>query len=299
MSQNYYLGGITGSCVKRIPMVALLLFFIVIMVAASGLPARANQVESLLEGLASWYGTTAHGKQTASGEIYDRNALTAAHKTIPFGTVVRVHNLKNGKHVLVGITDRGPFIEGRVVDLSLRAAHIMGLVEKGTAPVSIELVSDKSGTPLDPASAFYIRLTDAESKSQAMQITKNIAKNQGRRVKFFKLSPNSSIVSSRVPGQLGALAHYSDSAMDALFDDSKYVVCLGPFQSFKDARALFVEVEEALAPKEIIEGPVVGLELPDYAPPTPDNTYRAAKKPVRQPFDEHVEAGISGTTHLE
>jgi rare lipoprotein A len=78
-------------------------------------------------GLASWYGPGFHGKRTASGERFDANALTAAHKTLPFGTRVRVKSLVNGKEVVVRINDRGPFIPGRIIDLSRAAALALGL----------------------------------------------------------------------------------------------------------------------------------------------------------------------------
>ena len=95
-----------------------------------------------LNGTASWYGPRFHGKKTASGEIYDQNKLTAAHKTVPLGSKARVTNLDNGNAVEVEINDRGPFIEGRIIDLSRAAARALGFVESGTAPVRIELIAE-------------------------------------------------------------------------------------------------------------------------------------------------------------
>lgn len=95
-----------------------------------------------LNGTASWYGPGFHGKKTASGEIYDQNKLTAAHKTVPLGSKARVTNLENGSTVEVEINDRGPFVEGRIIDLSRAAAGVLGFVESGTAPVKVELVPD-------------------------------------------------------------------------------------------------------------------------------------------------------------
>jgi len=88
-------------------------------------------------GTASWYGKEFHGRKTSNGEIYNMYAMTGAHKTLPFGTYVRVDNLKNGKKVDVRINDRGPFVRGRIIDLSYRAASEIGLVGPGTAPVEI------------------------------------------------------------------------------------------------------------------------------------------------------------------
>jgi len=88
-------------------------------------------------GIASWYGKKFHGRKTANGEIYNMYAMTAAHKTLPLGTHVRVYNLNNGKTIDVRINDRGPFVRGRIIDLSYEAARRMGLVGPGTAPVKI------------------------------------------------------------------------------------------------------------------------------------------------------------------
>lgn len=89
------------------------------------------------KGLASWYGKKFHGRKTANGEIYNMYAMTAAHKTLPMGTHVRVHNLQNGQNTVVRINDRGPFVRGRIIDLSYNAAKKIGIVGPGTAPVEI------------------------------------------------------------------------------------------------------------------------------------------------------------------
>lgn len=88
-------------------------------------------------GIASWYGKKFHGRKTSSGETYDMYAITGAHKTLPFGTYIRIHNLRNGKKVDIRINDRGPFVRGRIIDLSYGAAKEIGLVGPGTAPVEI------------------------------------------------------------------------------------------------------------------------------------------------------------------
>lgn len=90
------------------------------------------------DGLASWYGRDFHGKRTSNGEIYDMYALTAAHKTLPMGVHVRVTNRANGKQLVVRINDRGPFVAGRIIDLSYTAAQQLGVVGPGTAPVRVE-----------------------------------------------------------------------------------------------------------------------------------------------------------------
>lgn len=90
-------------------------------------------------GVASWYGKKFHGRKTASGERYNQNALTAAHKTLPFGTRVRVTNLENKKSVSVIINDRGPFVRGRIIDVSHAAAKKLEMLDSGTAHVRIKV----------------------------------------------------------------------------------------------------------------------------------------------------------------
>jgi 3D (Asp-Asp-Asp) domain-containing protein len=91
-------------------------------------------------GLASWYGPGFYGRHTASGTVYTGARLTAAHRSLPFGTLVRVTNLENGRRVVVVIDDRGPFIRGRVIDLSVAAAQRLGMVRDGVVPVRIKVV---------------------------------------------------------------------------------------------------------------------------------------------------------------
>lgn len=95
-------------------------------------------------GVASWYGPGFHGQLTANGETYDQNAMTAAHRTLPFNTVVRVINMDNGKSVTVRINDRGPYVNNRVIDLSYAAAREIGMVDSGLARVRIQLVSSET-----------------------------------------------------------------------------------------------------------------------------------------------------------
>ncbi len=97
-------------------------------------------VGTIMEGTASYYAEDFHGKKTANGETYDMTAMTAAHRTLPFNTWVRVTNRENGKSVIVRINDRGPFKDDRVIDLSVAAAQKLGLILNGTARVSLEVV---------------------------------------------------------------------------------------------------------------------------------------------------------------
>lgn len=108
-------------------------------------PSTTGQVTSIEEGLASWYGHPYHGRPTASGVPYDMANLTAAHPTLPFGTAVRVTNLVNGRSVVVTINDRGPFIAGRVLDLSYAAAERLDAIGAGVIPVRLEVIAFGDG----------------------------------------------------------------------------------------------------------------------------------------------------------
>jgi rare lipoprotein A len=95
-------------------------------------------------GIASWYGPNFHGKRTANGETFNMNRLTAAHKTLPLPSLVRVVNLRNGRAIVVRLNDRGPYARGRIIDLSRRAAQLLGFENQGTAPVRIEILAAES-----------------------------------------------------------------------------------------------------------------------------------------------------------
>lgn len=114
-----------------------------------------NYVE---EGVASWYGPGFHGRATANGETYDMNDLTAAHRTLPMPSIVRVTNLENGRSIKLKVNDRGPFARERIIDVSRRASQLLGFHQQGTTPVRVEIVEDESrmlaaalGVPSDVA----------------------------------------------------------------------------------------------------------------------------------------------------
>ena len=115
------------------------------------------RVGALETGIASWYGNPYHGRRAAGGEIYDMEKLTAAHRTLPFHTWVEVTNLTNGKQVRVRITDRGPFVEGRIIDLSRAAAREIDLIGPGIARVRLEVISPPGNLPenLPAAASLY------------------------------------------------------------------------------------------------------------------------------------------------
>ena len=105
--------------------------------------SQSNTGVTIQRGEASWYGPGLHGKRTASGDKFDQMELTAAHQTFPLGSKVKVTNLTNGKTAEVEITDRGPFAQGRIIDVSKAAAEKLGMIAAGTVPVEVELLSGR------------------------------------------------------------------------------------------------------------------------------------------------------------
>ena len=126
--------------VRTLTSMLLLALFMLAACASPGVSRSAGGHQ--MAGIASWYGGKFHGRRTASGEIYDQNAMTAAHRSLPFGTRVRVVNLENGRAVVLRITARGPFVRGRVIDVSRRAANRLGFRTKGLARVEIQVVGE-------------------------------------------------------------------------------------------------------------------------------------------------------------
>jgi rare lipoprotein A len=169
-------------------------------------------------GLASWYGPRFHGKRTANGEVYNQHALTAAHKTLPLGSRAIVTNLNTGQSIEVRINDRGPFIQGRVIDLSHAAARRVGVLGPGVAPVKVEVVSLEGRTiaqEVVPPSAYAVLLASSTDEAEAMAVMDEMS----QRYEDVYLSPLSS----------GALRYYQ--------------VRLGPFHSRDEATRRAQEVE--------------------------------------------------------
>ena len=136
---------------RRLPWHALLLAALAVAGGCGGnraarVPAPPVPGVYAEQGIASWYGVPFHGRRAANGDVYDMNQETAAHRTLPFGSLVRVTNLDNGLQTEVRITDRGPFVEGRIIDLSFAAARAVDMVGAGIARVRLELLSS-GGVP--------------------------------------------------------------------------------------------------------------------------------------------------------
>ncbi len=130
-----------------------------------------------LHGTASYYGKKFHNKRTANGEVFDMNALTAAHRTLPFGTVVEVTNQTNNKSVRVRINDRGPFVKNRVIDLSKYAASVVGMINSGTAPVRLRVLQVGKGRSNDPRSngASSIQVASYSKRQRAEEVVQYLS----------------------------------------------------------------------------------------------------------------------------
>jgi len=125
-------------------------------------------------GRASWYGAPYHNRRGSNGEIYDMNAMTAAHRTLPLGSIVRVTNLNSGHSAIVRITDRGPFVEGRILDLSLAAARKVDVWQPGVAMVRLEVL--KAPSALDVGGRWAVQIGAFEAEKQATSLASHLTR---------------------------------------------------------------------------------------------------------------------------
>lgn len=154
---------IATGCAKRKPVVRV--------------PPPPPSIGTTETGVASWYGIPYHGRHAANGEIYDMKQLTAAHRTLPFGTWVKVENLTNNKTVTVRITDRGPFVDGRIIDLSLAAARAIDMVGSGIARVRVEIVEPPPQPPSEDL--FAVQVGAFQDKARADRLRAAMEKQFG------------------------------------------------------------------------------------------------------------------------
>jgi rare lipoprotein A len=144
---------------------------------AGGLPPMSGESET---GLASWYGDPYHGRPTASGEVYDMGAYTAAHRTLPFNTWVRVTSLENNLFTTVRVNDRGPFIEGRIIDLSRAAADALRMIGAGTMLVRVEVVRHPEGAGAAAGSGLYsVQVGAFQAEENAMHLQADLVREYG------------------------------------------------------------------------------------------------------------------------
>ena len=203
-------------------------------------PAKPQRGALSNSGRASWYSASMEGNRTASGRAYKANDFTTAHPSLPFGTVLRVYNQTNDRHVLVVVTDRGPFTKGRILDLSQRAAKRLQMTGQGVVPVVMEVVETEDGGMVNSKNGYYLRLEHAQTASDAHGLSS-----------AYKARLNRDI---RVLTATGA-------------PYTNFEVCVGPFDSFDAAEEALRQVDATVKVKDIIEGPAAGSTLPVYAAP--------------------------------
>jgi len=142
-------------------------------ISEPALPANARPIVTET-GLASWYGPPYHNRRGSNGEVYNMNAMTAAHRTFPLGSIVRVTNTKSGTTALVRITDRGPFIPGRILDLSLAAARKLDVVRPGVAEVKVELM--QASAPVDSGGKWAVQIGGFPNEDAATKLADRLTR---------------------------------------------------------------------------------------------------------------------------
>jgi rare lipoprotein A len=171
-------------------------------------------------GMASWYGAPYHNRRGSNGEIYDMNAMTAAHLTLPLGSIARITNVKTGHSAVVRITDRGPFVEGRIVDLSLAAAKALDVYLPGTAKVRLEVL--QAPVPLDTGGRWAVQIGSIADKKAAAELAEHLQRRyQTAKVIKFESPAGGWWVRARVLDddrqRANAMAHETETAEGAVF----------------------------------------------------------------------------------
>jgi rare lipoprotein A len=185
------------------------------------------------DGIASWYGPDFHSKKTSNGEIYDMYDMTAAHKTLPMNTVVKVENLENGKTIIVRINDRGPFVKGRIIDLSNKAAHEIDMVRRGTAKVKVSVLGYNGEIDNRNAPTIEIPSTQVASNNIGKEIEPGIDALEPLEIKEDNIKTTSVPVSasrSDISTTSSAkITRPSNTSSSASFSSGNYNLQVGAF----------------------------------------------------------------------
>lgn len=202
------------------------------------------------EGVASWYGPDFHAKKTANGEKYDMHALTAAHKTLPLPSIVRVTNLENGRSLVVRVNDRGPYARNRIIDVSKKVAQLLGFLEQGTAKVRVEVLEQESknlkaallGQPLesDVTAAPVMQISAADMAPPSQQPV-TVKKNGVSSVGYSNFMPNYDYdpdAGLAVPASSLKNAAGLSATRDNMTTGAAYYVQAGAFSTFEAADSL-------------------------------------------------------------
>ncbi|MFQ5588020.1 MAG: septal ring lytic transglycosylase RlpA family protein [Nitrospiria bacterium] len=203
------------SAIQTVSIVALAALFAACAVPLKQKPHRIGYRET---GLASWYGKDFHGRTTASGEIYDMFDVSAAHRSLPMGSLLLVTDVETGNRIKVRVNDRGPFVQGRILDLSYGAARLLGFVDRGITKVELEVIGR---APIFlPASriekAFFVQLGSYQVQENALRLKAQVAR-------FY---PDVTVKSV----QTG--------------DGSLYRVRMGPYETEEEARAVVADLRD-------------------------------------------------------
>jgi rare lipoprotein A len=165
---------------RRTSLAVLPLLLVTIACGKKVSTARPPRIGASETGVASWYGHPYHGRRAANGEIYDMEKLTAAHRTLPFDTWVEVRNLTNDKSVEVRVTDRGPFIDGRIIDLSHAAARAIEMIGPGTARVRLTIIAPPRREELPPVELFAVQAGAFQDRARAERVRSDMEARFGR-----------------------------------------------------------------------------------------------------------------------
>lgn len=210
-----------------------------------------NYVET---GIASWYGKDFHAKYTANGEIYDMNTLTAAHRTLPLPSIVRVTNLENGRSLVLRVNDRGPFAKNRIIDISKRGAQLLGFQAQGTAKVKVEVLEKESktlkaaltGTPV-PNTAY----SAANNAGTVITVAPNASQSStANKDGIFYIQAGSFANKGMADNLKSQLHKYGEiNVMPADIKGSRYYrVRVGPFYGKTDANIALLKIKDAGLP---------------------------------------------------
>jgi rare lipoprotein A len=188
----------------------------VLLVAACARPRASTMVPADVTGYeetgqASWYGPPYHGRRAASGEVYDMNQLTAAHRTLPFGTWLAVQNVNNGRVAEVRVNDRGPFGEGRILDLSYAAARALDATARGVIPVRLRVIVRSAASPPIAARVFTVQVGAFEERDRAAELQRELA-GRGADARIEQAAVGSRAI-FRV--RVGRFASHADAAAEA------------------------------------------------------------------------------------
>ena len=185
-------------------------------------------------GIASWYGPNFHGKKTANGEIFNQNAVSAAHKTLPIPSIVIVTNLENNKKLEIRINDRGPFVRGRIIDLSKKAAEILGILKSGTAKVRVQINEEKSRKIAMDFDNYEVFISDAGQSEKVVkkEIKTNLLNtDEQNKTKLKKINDQKKISKNET------------IKLDKEFNDKKMLIQVGAFSDIRNAKKLLEKLE--------------------------------------------------------